>query len=110
MAINNPRMLTLPITNANQNYQISALMTAVDSSLVRPFLACRRIVIQADVSAGGTKFKLGNSDLSETNRGTEFYATQAVLYEHESDTIDLTTLYVRADAAGKSINVSIQWA
>lgn len=106
----NPRLLTITLADANTSYQLSALLTALDSEIAGPFLRCRRLVLQADVNGGGTRFYVGNSDLTGTNRGIELVATQAVLYESEADLINLTDIYVRVNAATQIMNVAIQWA
>lgn len=106
----NPRLLTLTLTNANTNYQLNALLAAADTELgASPFQSARRIVIQADLDAGATSFKIGNTDLSATNFGCEFLASQSVLYEDDNDTIVLSEIWLRTDAAGKKINVAIQF-
>ncbi len=106
----NPRLITITMPAADTNGQLSTLLADQDVRFADPFLRCRRVSIQADVDGGGTRFFVGNSGLSGTNRGVELVATQAVLYEAESDLIMLTDIYVRANASGQFMNVAVQWA
>lgn len=60
---NVPYMDTITLTNANQVYQLFALLSAADSSLVRPAQA---LLIQADLNAGSARFYIGDPKM-QTN-------------------------------------------
>ena len=108
----NPRGFTITLTLADTSYKLSDLIFIVDPDIQGHHLQVQRLTLQADFNAGGTRFYVGNSDLTGTNRGVELVATQVVLYEapySPPELLHLEQIYVRANAAGKMMNVFIQW-
>lgn len=110
MAVSNtPWMGTLILTNQNQAYQLSALLTnvGVNAPQFTRVAVCKFLTLQADPDGGGARFYVGNSSVSSTNYGAVIFATQVYpLYAHDANLIRLDQIYVLCDTAGLKMNVS----
>ena len=102
---------SLTLTTANTPYQLSVLLADLPAA-TRPRLSdvprVQWLTIQADANAGGARFYWGNSNLSATLRGAEWFATQAIPFgdQQGGNLIRLDHIWVMSDTAGVVINVS----
>ncbi len=106
----NPRMLSVTLTDADTNYQLSVLLTTADSEFGgRAYQICQKLVLQGAVGAGGSIFRAGNSDLSDIFNGSEFLSGQSIPWDSGSNmgVIDLAQIYVRCTIAAQRLNVQV---
>lgn len=99
-----PFCATLPITDANTNYNLYDLLRAVDPQIPR---RCQMMQIQYHGDLSADILYIGNPDtLSATNRGAELSDTQAqTIQSVEANLILLDNIALRCTGAGHSISV-----
>ena len=112
--MNNPRLLTVTLTTQNTNYQLSALLAAIDTGFAQAggvYTRCSRLSIQADNAGGAAKYFIGNSDISATNFGRGMIATQIENYGGlPTSVIDLTEIWLRSDTNTALLNITVEFA
>jgi hypothetical protein len=100
----NPWMKTVTLLNANQNYNLYTLMQVVDPNAPE---RVHKLQLQADqVHADASYYRIGNSDLSDTNYGVVLFSTQAFGIETSvTNSISTKEFYLRCNSAGKQFAV-----
>lgn len=108
----NPRGLTVTLTDASTNYLLLTLLQALDTDFNSPaYQSCRYLCVQVDVNEGADVVSWGNVDLSSTNTGRQLVATQFIeIFGGPGDTIALGTFYLRTTVAGTKVNVTVEFA
>jgi hypothetical protein len=102
----NPWLKRLLLPNANQAYNLYALMQAADATLA--WAECSKLQIQFDVDAGAARFKIGNEDISATEYGVQLVASQAWGIEAiEQNLIFLKNIWVFCDTADQYFSVAM---
>lgn len=102
-----PLMRSITLTNANQNYNLYTLLTAVDTSFVLQH-RCQALELQSDNSNGGANLYIGDPDhLSATDKGVQLVASQAFTLSMESNLIRLDDIALRSDTASILVNVTV---
>lgn len=102
------RMLTVPIVLANQPYQLSALLLAVDAKC--PIIVSS-IELDFDPDAGAARLYIGNSDVAINKWGVkmsggQFYAPPPLNYV-PGGSEDLSTWYLLSDVGGVACGVTV---
>lgn len=98
-----PFLKTVTLPNANQNYQLSALINALDADECSSSLTSRAqyLQIQFDQAAGADVLMIGNSDLGASNWGVLLVGTQAwTVHSMGGNLIRLDQVYLRSNGAG----------
>ena len=103
MAHNTPDFRTVTLTAANTNYQLSALLEALDADIP---VKCAQIGLQFDSGAGADACLVGNSDLSATVFGRRLLATQAFdMGPVESNLLRTDQIWLRSNGAAHTVHV-----
>lgn len=102
--MDNPWMKCVTLTNANQNYNLLALMQAADP---RAPISCHILQIQLDPAAGSAKLRIMNQDGSDTNWGVELVASQAFQDGSPAGMNSVPTggYWLRCSSAGKLVGI-----
>lgn len=101
--MDNPWLKSVTLTNANQNYNLLALMLAVDSSAPR---ICQALQIQVDPTAGAAVLRILNSTGSDTNWGVFLYPSQAFnVASPGRNSVPTGSYWLRTDTAGLLVGV-----
>lgn len=100
----NPWMHTVTLTNANQNYQLYALMQAIDPGSP---LSVNFLQLQANPGGSGAKYYIGNADESGTDFGVELTAGQSQTFQDQSgnNLVSTASIYLRSDTASQTFSV-----
>ena len=105
MPQSNPWMKSFLLTAANANFQLLALMQAVDADAPKYFQALQ---IQADVDGGAARWRIGNSDMTDILFGVLLFATQAFgISSLEQNLLALQNIYIRCDTINLRVSVSV---
>jgi hypothetical protein len=105
-----PVLKTITLTNANTNYQLSALLNALDGDIAHNPLSsrCTYLQLQFDVNAGSDVLLIGNADLSATNFGVQLVGTQAwPVQSMDSNLIRLDQIYLRCTGPSRVVYVAM---
>lgn len=101
--MDNPWMKSVVITNADQNYNLLALMQAID---IRAPVNCHILQLQLDPMAGSAKLRIINKDGSDTNWGVELVASQAFQVNSSgTNSVPTGSYWLRCSVAGKIVGV-----
>ena len=96
-------MKSITLTNANQNYNLLALMQVVDS---RAPISCHILQLQLDPAAGSAKLRIVNQDGSDTNWGIQIVASQAFQVNSSgTNSVPIGNYWLRCSVAGKIVGV-----
>ena len=109
MAHETPFLKAITLPNANQNYQLSALMNALDPDVCNSPLTsrCQYLQLQFDQNAGSDLLFIGNADISGINFGVMLVGTQAwPLQSMDSNLIRLDQIYLRTTGVGRVVYVA----
>jgi hypothetical protein len=105
-----PTLKTVTLTNANTNYQLSALLAAIDPDIIGIVGKgrCQYLQLQFDINAGADLLFIGNADISGTNFGVCLVGTQAwPMHSMENNLIRTDQIYLRSNGAGHVVYVAM---
>lgn len=109
----NPRLLTVTLTTQDTNYQLSALLAALDTQFAEAggvYTHARRLSIQADNGGGGANYYIGNSDMSGTVYGRALIATQYQDFGGPGmGVVILSQIYLRSDTAAAILHIIVEF-
>lgn len=92
--------MTLTLVNANQNYQLAALIKAVDATTRRSF---NEITLQAVIGNAGTVL-VGDASMGAADFGDELTAGTRTKYGPDGMSIRSTeNIYLRSASAGVKV-------
>jgi hypothetical protein len=101
--VDNPWLKSVTLTNANQNYNLLALMQVVDPNSP---ITCQALQIQVDPLAGAAILRILNSGGSDTNWGVFLYASQAFnVASPNCNAVPTGSYWLRTDTAGLLVGV-----
>ena len=97
-------MHTVTLPSANTNYQLYALMQAIDSGSP---LSVNFLQLQANPSGGAAKFYIGNAGMSGTDFGVELSASQSQTFQDQSgnNLVSTASIYLRSDTGSETFSV-----
>lgn len=110
MAHETPILKTVTLTAANTNYQLSALLAALDADIVGQVGQgrCQYLQLQFDMNAGADLLRIGNVDLSDTNFGVVLVGTQAwQMQSVETNLIRTDQIYLRSNGPSHVVYVAM---
>src|SRR5208337_2944842 len=103
----NPWMKCLTLASASTNYNLYALIKALDSKVPE---TVQGVQIQFDIDAGAARLRIGNSDLSDVNFGVLSFGTQALtrVTVYGMKALPLHDIWLRCDVPGLCVSVVVK--
>lgn len=101
----NPWMKSFVIANANTNVNLLTQLQALDADVPK---LVQKLQILCDVDGGAARWRIGNSDLSDTMYGVLLFASQAFGIESQDQNIlPLSNIYIRCDTINLRVAVTL---